>query len=1072
MKLTDRGHFRRRMGIHPTDGNSPSRERASRSLAILLAAAVSLGLTAISLAPTPVHAGSPPTLLGEQPWYALLPHQLTGSSDLAVNVSSGDLVVHARDFQITGTGLNLYLDSYYNSEDTSTGVFGTWRLSTGADVRLTIGSSVTFTGPSGFQAVFTPAGGGQYTSPPGVDATLQQSGVGACNGDAYTMTFQQSNEQYCFNSEGTFLKDADRNGDAITFSYTSGQMTSITDTQGRIVRVTYGSTGSIQRLTDSTGRFTAYAYTASNQLFTYTDANGKQTTYQYNSSGVLSKITDPLGNETTFTYSVDNRHIATITYVTNNTYGTGPTWQFTYNSNETTVTDPNGHKIQYSYDGSGRATSVIDADGNARSLTYTPNDNALSVTDGLSQVDTLSYDTNNNLTQIQAPASQSGQTPATYSLNYSAPGQTFLPSAMTDPQGGCQSFTYDAQGNVTNVYAGQASPCSGQNGGAHVCDAYQGDASGTCGATETVNCAARPGELCWEQDALGNRTSYSYDSNGNVTTVTPPAPLGVTDIVPDALSRSEKVTDGAGNVTSYSYDAMDRITQILVGGATTCTSSSTCTTYTYDADGNLTERVDNTGTTTFSYDALNRVTMETLPASGTACSGQSGITFTYDRADNLTSYCDAGGLITYTYDPANNLTGLAEPGGTCPGQGTGCTTFRYDADGRRTQSVFPWGATLTTSYDNAGNVTQAVGKNSSGVVLTSFSYTYNLGSNDTTLRQTMTEADPQGHATTTYSYDSFDRLTQAATSPGSTLNYSYDADGNRCSTTTSCNSSYSYNVADELTASPGVSSYSYDGNGNEVGNGAGASFSYNAKNQTTAITDNSTTLSPLTYADLGQTQRTQAGGTSQADGPNGVQITTVGTSRTYYTRDNEGNLIGERLPNGSDWYYLTDGMGSVVGVTSSAGNDAGDRYHYDPFGNMTLDTGTVPNPWGFAGGYLDTTGLYHFGDRYYDPSVGRWTQQDPVAGSITNPSTLNLYAYVSGDPVNQKDAGGTCNGWGILGGIDLLLEAGGAILLGATVAIIGAPTIVAIPLGVIIAIAGGGALGWASYIEFANSGCF
>jgi RHS repeat-associated protein len=71
----------------------------------------------------------------------------------------------------------------------------------------------------------------------------------------------------------------------------------------------------------------------------------------------------------------------------------------------------------------------------------------------------------------------------------------------------------------------------------------------------------------------------------------------------------------------------------------------------------------------------------------------------------------------------------------------------------------------------------------------------------------------------------------------------------------------------------------------------------------------------------------------------------------------------------------------------------------------------VPNPWGFAGGYLDTTGLYHFGDRYYDPSVGRWTQQDPMAGSITNPSTLNRYAYANADPVNFSDPTGMWS-WG------------------------------------------------------------
>jgi RHS repeat-associated protein len=981
------------------EGSTGSRRRSTWRRVFLMLGALLVGLTA--QLPITVHATSTtPLLLGEQQWYKLLPHRLTDQSDLAVNVTSGNLVVHASELSILGTGLRLVLDRYYNSEDTATGLFNTWRLSTGKDVSLSIGTSVTFTGPSGFQSVFTPIGGGQYTSPAGINAKLQQAGVGPCSGFAYTLTFNKSNESYCFDSSGTFQKDADRNGDAISFGYTSGKLTSITDTQGRVVNVSYGSTGSIQRLTDSTGRFTAHQYKTTGQLNNFTDANGKQTTYDYNAGGQLDNITDALGHQTKFTYSVDGRHIATITYVTDNVHGTGPTWQYTYNSNETTVTDPNGHQTQYSYDSSGRVTSVIDANGHNQATTYTMNDDAQLLTDGITQITTLAYDTNNNLTSIQAPASAPGQTAAMSSAVYSAPGQTFLPSAVSDPLGNCSAVTYDTAGNIANVYDSQASPCSGMTGGAHYSNAYQGDGTTTCGA--------KTGELCTSTDPKGNVVSYSYDSHGNLTKVTPPTPLGTTIVVPDALSRSQKVTDGKAQLTTYTFDSVDRITQVLYAGTTTCNTASTCLKYTYDADGNLTQRVDNTGTTNFYYDALNRLTTKTLPATGTACAGSSplGITFGYDGADNLISYCDSGGTITYSFDPANNLTGLAEPTGSCTAPVSLCTTFGYDNNNRRTKTIFPGEAEFDIGYDLAGNETSAIGKDMSGNVLTSFSYTYNQGTKDTALRQTMVEADPQGNSTSTYSYDSSKRLTKAATSPGTTLNYAYDADGNRCSTSTTCDGSYTYNAANELTASPGVSSYSYDANGNETGNSAGASFSYNAKDQSTAITDNSSTLSPLTYADAGQTERTAAGSTTLSNSPSGVQISTNMNGTSYYTRDDKGNLIGERLFNGLHWYYLEDGVGSIVGVIGATGVATGDRYHYDPFGRVTLNTGVVDNVWGFAGGYTDSTGLLKFGARYYDPSLGRWTQQDPFAGSIQNPATVNRYVYAGGDPINASDPTG------------------------------------------------------------------
>ncbi|MYV96828.1 RHS repeat-associated core domain-containing protein, partial [Streptomyces sp. SID3343] len=51
--------------------------------------------------------------------------------------------------------------------------------------------------------------------------------------------------------------------------------------------------------------------------------------------------------------------------------------------------------------------------------------------------------------------------------------------------------------------------------------------------------------------------------------------------------------------------------------------------------------------------------------------------------------------------------------------------------------------------------------------------------------------------------------------------------------------------------------------------------------------------------------------------------------------------------------------------------------------------------------YLDTTGLYKTGARYYDPTVARFTQRDP-AGKEANP-----YAYATGDPINRADPLGT-----------------------------------------------------------------
>ncbi|WP_420802456.1 RHS repeat-associated core domain-containing protein [Streptomyces taklimakanensis] len=60
----------------------------------------------------------------------------------------------------------------------------------------------------------------------------------------------------------------------------------------------------------------------------------------------------------------------------------------------------------------------------------------------------------------------------------------------------------------------------------------------------------------------------------------------------------------------------------------------------------------------------------------------------------------------------------------------------------------------------------------------------------------------------------------------------------------------------------------------------------------------------------------------------------------------------------------------------------------------------MPQPYRFTGAYLDPTGSYKMGARYYDPHLGRFPQSDP-SGRETN-----SYLYATGDPVNRTDPTG------------------------------------------------------------------
>uniref|UniRef100_UPI0010FA176B RHS repeat-associated core domain-containing protein n=1 Tax=Chitinivorax sp. B TaxID=2502235 RepID=UPI0010FA176B len=74
---------------------------------------------------------------------------------------------------------------------------------------------------------------------------------------------------------------------------------------------------------------------------------------------------------------------------------------------------------------------------------------------------------------------------------------------------------------------------------------------------------------------------------------------------------------------------------------------------------------------------------------------------------------------------------------------------------------------------------------------------------------------------------------------------------------------------------------------------------------------------------------------------------------------------------------------------------------FDAWGNRLNGQGDIPQ-YGYTGREPDVAGLIYYRARWYDPSIGRFTQRDPsgLAGG------LNPYGYVDGDPINLIDPSG------------------------------------------------------------------
>ncbi len=196
----------------------------------------------------------------------------------------------------------------------------------------------------------------------------------------------------------------------------------------------------------------------------------------------------------------------------------------------------------------------------------------------------------------------------------------------------------------------------------------------------------------------GLLTSYTYDLNGNRTSVETPA--GTTTYTYDDRNRlitatadgttsysyypdgkKETVRHPNGTQATYSYDDANRIVSVLHSRTTDAGTISSYS-YAYDANNNRTEQTEVQNgvseTTTYSYDALNRLKDFTVTGTGTTITA-----YSFEGYNRKTETVTADGAVTkqrtYHYDETDWLTGIDDS---------------TDADNAYT---------IAYSYDNNGN---------------------------------------------------------------------------------------------------------------------------------------------------------------------------------------------------------------------------------------------------------------------------------------------------------------------------------------------------------------------------------
>jgi RHS repeat-associated protein len=791
----------------------------------------------------------------------------------------------------------------------------------------------------------------------------------------------------------------DAAGNVISQTDASGAVTDyILDADGRIVKTTDPAGNTTTTAWDAVGRKTAvtkpmggttsYTYNFRDQVLTSTDPAGGVTHYSYDAAGRLVSKTDPAGAATHYSYDADGER-------TSSTNALGGTTSYVYDAdgNQTGVTDPNGHTTTFTYDDMGQPISVTDPDGNTRKVQRDAAGLVTSARDALGDQTNLTYDVSSDLIAVTDPLGQ------TTHYGYDLDGQRVTETA---PDGVETLSRFDPVGNLTAVV-------KNHHGGS--------PATSSTNVTTTYAYNAR-NLLSAVTDPNGNTTTYQYDQRGLRNSTT--NPLGkITSYTYNADGEPASRTDANGATTNYSYNSRD----LLVGRAY---PSGTPNAFSYDADGRQVAATNSAGTIATTFDALGQVT-KVVDAKGKA------LQYGYDPAGNRTQLTlPDGRLVGYSYDAANNLTQMTSPLGT--------STFAYDAANRLTSVGRPNGTTETAAFDADSELTKLITKAGSSV-LAGFQYSYDSAGDVSSRTETL------GRVTTnaTYTYDPLRRLVKDS---GGDLpsTYTYDADGNRL-TWTGPNVSLipllkvafvqtnSYNAAGELSHSTngyqigrftlgGTTTYSYDAAGNRVTSNGGSSsltavhYSYDFENKLLGVTEgsNPNPMDARTYDALGRLVSDRVGLVTTTWTDDGVDpIVGTDSKPTLYLRDTTGQLQGEQTTGQQPRWYVSDTLGSVIGMTGASSIFAASSAALigpapvSDYG-VELGLGIGASRMGFDGQPAESTipgvaalNLVNFYARSYDPFTGNWLQADPLPGNPASPSTFQPYQFANDNPTSNED---------------------------------------------------------------------
>ena len=481
---------------------------------------------------------------------------------------------------------------------------------------------------------------------------------------------------------------------------------------------------------------------------------------------------------------------------------------------------------------------------------------------------------------------------------------------------------------------------------------------------------------------------------------------------------------------SKRYDGMNRLSKEYT---TTNNKEKVKAQYTYGKTGGVTLVTNDTSAIANKYDNKGLVMEQKLFEDGKSyamvygnnANGKCVYSKIYNNNTGHYGDYDIQQMINYEYDAKGNMTTVSDS------LNNSKVMARYTYDSNDNLSSVTYGNGTSTSYTyNKGNmIEKVINNNADNTQMSIYSYDYYLDGNVSKQNRNGVKC--------YYDYDEFSRIIDEDYDREE-IDYFYDAAGNRtlkkiCDDNGDTDVNYTYDLNNRLLEEStnyyskneiDVTKYVYDNNGNQIKkigyttkgvNGSPSQdlvsenelnntyemYKYNEFNEMTSFESNKEAVWYYAYLPNGLRYRKNKNNYNNSDwyiwDRNGNIIAEMNNDKEYTNKYIRGNKLISK--NGNE-YYSYDGHGSVVNISNEDGKSI-KNYDYDAFGVELNKDANDTNLFRYCGEQYDNeTDSIYLRARYYSPSLGRFTTEDPAKDGD------NWYSYCAGNPVNSWDPSG------------------------------------------------------------------